>query len=125
MENYNLEGKIADQENNAFKVQNEAVQKAKENIANRKLEEETKRVEERLAQADRTENEALRGLRMARKKEDAQKTYLTAISKAKSEFEADGDYRKYDKAVDAAEDARDKAIAEGKRSVYGDDYWRY
>lgn len=125
MADFNLEAAMQNQENNAGKVQNEAVAKAKENMAQRKLEEEARKVENRLAQAERTENDALKQLRFARKKEDAQKTYLAAISKAKAEFESSGDYRTYDKAVETAEEARDKAITDGKRAIYGDDYWRY
>lgn len=125
MADFNLEAKMQEQESNAGKVQNEAVSKAKENMAQRKLEQEARKVEDRLVQAERTENDALKQLRFARKKEDAQKAYLTAISNAKAEFESTGDYRKYDKAVEDAEIARDKAINDGKRAIYGDDYWRY
>lgn len=125
MENFNLEAAMQNQEANAGKVQNEAVAKAKENIANRKLEEETRKVENRLAQAERTETDALKQLRLARKKEDAQKVYLAAISKAKAEFESSGDYRAYDKAVETAEETRDKAVSEAKRAIYGEDAWRY
>lgn len=125
MADFNVEAAMQNQENNEGKVQNEAVAKAKENIANRKLEEETRKVENRLAQAERTETDALKQLRLARKKEDAQKTYLTAVSKAKAEFESSGDYRAYDKAVETAEETRDKAVSEAKRAIYGEDAWRY
>lgn len=125
MADFNVEAAMQNQENNEGKVQNEAVAKAKENIANRKLEEETRKVESRLAQAERTETDALKQLRLARKKEDAQKVYLAAVSKAKAEFESSGDYRAYDKAVETAEETRDKAVSEAKRAIYGEDAWRY
>lgn len=125
MADFNVEAAMQNQENNEGKVQNEAVAKAKENIANRKLEEETRKVECRLADAERIETDALKKLRLARKKEEAQKTYLGAVSKAKAEFENSGDYRMYDKAVETAEETRDRAVNEAKRAIYGEDAWRY
>lgn len=122
---FNLEAKLQEQEANQGKVATNAVEKAKENIAQRKLEQEAREVERRLSQAENTETEALKSLRFARKKEEAQKAYLTAISNAKTAFEASGDYQTYDKAVDAAEEARDKAIGDAKRNIYGNDAWRY
>ena len=125
MADFNLEAKLQEQEASQGKVASDAVTKAKENIAQKKLEQEAREVERRLSQAEDTETEALKSLRFARKKEEAQKVYLTTISKAKADFEASGDYRAYDKAVDSAEETRDKAIAEAKRSIYGNDAWRY
>lgn len=125
MADFNLEAKLQEQEASQGKVASDAVTKAKENIAQKKLEQEAREVERRLSQAEDTETEALKSLRFARKKEEAQKVYLTTISKAKADFEASGDYRAYDKAVDSAEETRDKAISEAKRSIYGNDAWRY
>lgn len=125
MEQYNLEAKMQENENNDGKIGTDAVAKAKENIAARKLEQEAKEVERRLASAETTEDRALKELRMARKKEDAQKAYLTAVSAAKSKFESDGNYRAYDEAIEKAEEARDKAICDAKRAIYGADSWRY
>lgn len=125
MADYNVENAMSEQEQNAGRVAATAVEKAKENMASKKLEQEAKEVERRLSQAEETETRALKELRMARKKEDAQKTYLTEINKAKTDFESTGDYRAYDKAVEEAVEKRDKAIEKGKREVYGDDYWRY
>lgn len=122
---FNLEAKLQEQEANQGKVASDAVTKAKENIAQRKLEQEAREVERRLSQAENTETEALKSLRLARKKEEAQKKYLTAISAAKTAFEASGDYQTYDKAVETAEDERDKAISDAKRTIYGNDAWRY
>lgn len=122
---FNLDAKMQEQENNQGKVNTSAVDKAKENIAAKKLEQETREVERRLSNAESTENNALKELRMARKKEEAQKAFLTAVSKAKTEFESNGDYRAYDKAVEEAEEKRDKAVSEAKRAIYGEDYWRY
>jgi hypothetical protein len=125
MATFDLDSKIAEQESNDGKVQVSAVEKAKENLAQRKLEQEAREVERRLSSAEDTETRALKALRLARKKEDAQKKYLTAVSEAKAEFETTGDYNKYDKTVDDAETARDKAIDDAKRAIYGNDAWRY
>lgn len=125
MADYNVENAIAEQEKNEGKVTATAVEKAKENMASKKLEQEAREVERRLSQAEETETRALKDLRMARRKEDAQKAYLSEIGKAKAEFESTGDYRAYDKAVEEAVEKRDKAIEKGKREVYGDDYWRH
>lgn len=125
MTDYNVENAMSEQEQNTGKVAATAVEKAKENMASKKLEQEAREVERRLSQAEETETRALKELRMARKKEDAQKTYLTEINKAKTDFESTGDYRAYDKAVEEAVEKRDKAIEKGRREVYGDDYWRY
>lgn len=125
MADYNVENAMSEQEQNEGRVATTAVEKAKENMASKRLEQEAKEVERRLSKAEETETRALKELRMARKKEDAQKTYLTEINKAKTDFESTGDYRAYDKAVEEAVEKRDKAIEKGKREVYGDDYWRY
>lgn len=125
MTEFNLETALQNQETNEGKVQNEAVTKAKENIANLKLQEETRKVEIRLADAERIETDALKRLRLARKKEEAQKVYLTSISKAKIEFESSGDYRAYDKAVSEAEELRETTVRNAKFAIYGEDGWRY
>lgn len=125
MADFNLDAKMQEQENNQGKVNTSAVDKAKENIAAKKLEQETREVERRLSNAESTEDRALKELRMARKKEEAQKAFLNAVSTAKTKFESDGDYRAYDKSVEEAEEKRDKAVSEAKRAIYGEDYWRY
>lgn len=125
MADFNLDAKMQEQENNQGKVNTSAVDKAKENIAAKKLEQETREVERRLSNAESTEDRALKELRMARKKEEAQKAFLTTVSTAKTKFESDGDYRAYDKAVEEAEEKRDKAVSDAKRAIYGEDYWKY
>lgn len=125
MADFNLDAKMQEQENNQGKVNTSAVDKAKENIAAKKLEQETREVERRLSNAESTEDRALKELRMARKEEEAQKAFLTAVSTAKTKFESDGDYRAYDKAVEEAKEKRDKAVSDAKRAIYGEDYWRY
>lgn len=122
---YNVEEAVKNQEQNAQYTGKEAMEKAKANIAERKLAEETRRVENRLNTAERTEGDALKALRMARAKEAAQKQYLTDISAAKAAFEASGDCDAYDKAVDEADKTRSNAISDAKRKIYGDDAWRY
>ena len=125
MGTFNLEEKLANQEANENKVQADAVAKAKENMAQKKLEEEARKVEYRLVDAEQEETKALKALRYDRKKADIQKTYLETISKAKEEFETSGDYAKYDKAVVEADNTRNKTLTEAKKAIYGDDYWRY
>lgn len=125
MADFNLENAIAEQEKNAGKVAATAVEKAKENIAAKKLEEDARQVERRLVDAEKEETKALKELRMQRKREAAQKDYLAAVSSAKSEFETSGDYNAYDKAVEDAREKRDAAINKAAREVYGDEYWRY
>ena len=123
--NYNVENAMKDQEQNQNKVAKDAVQMAKENIAKRKLEEESRKVESRLQEASRQEDRALKELRVNRKKEAAAKKYLEDINAAKTTFESSGDWRKYDADVEKAAEERDKAIENAKREIYGDDYWRY
>lgn len=122
---YNVEEAVKNQEQNEQYTGKEAMEKAKANIAERKLAEETRRVESRLTTAERTENDALKQLRLARAKEAAQKQYLNDVSAAKTAFEASGDCDAYDKATDDAAIARDKSISEAKRKIFGDDAWRY
>ena len=81
-----------------------------------------KSVDEFLSLIDSKENDKLKA---ESDKEEAQKAFLTAVSTAKTNFESDGDYRKYDKAVEEAEEKRDKAVSDAKRAIYGEDYWRY
>lgn len=122
---YNVEEAVKNQEQSAQYTGKEAMEKAKANIAERKLTEETHRVEQRLNSAERTENDALKALRLARAKEAAQKDYLNAVSAAKTAFEASGDCDAYDEATSKAAEARDKAISDAKRKIYGDNAWRY
>ena len=122
---YNVENAMKNQEENQNKVAKDAVQMAKENIAKRKLEEESRKVESRLQEAYRQEDRALKELRVNRKKEAAAKKYLEDINAAKSTFESTGDWRKYDADVEKAAEERDKSIETAKREIYGDDYWRY
>lgn len=122
---YDLENRLKENENEQ-NVSSTAVAEAKKNMAAKKLEKEAKEVERRLSTAENTENSALKELRMARKKEEAQKKYLEAVSAAKTQFESDGNCQAYDKAIDKAEEERDKMISEAKRNIYGlDDYWKY
>lgn len=83
MANFDLDAKMQEQEKNQGKVNTSAVDKAKENIAAKKLEQETREVERRLANAETTEEHALKELRAARKKEEAQKVFLTDVTTAR------------------------------------------
>lgn len=125
MSEFNLETAIANQEANENKVTNEAVAKAKESMAKKKLEDDARKVETRLSESERRETIELKKLRYDRKKADIQKKFLETISAARTEFETTGDCAIYDKKVSDADDARSKALTEAKKSIYGDDYWKY
>lgn len=125
MEKYNVEAAVEKQETSQNYGSQEAMAKAKENIAERKLRQETEEIERRLRNAESKEEDALKALRMARVREAANKQYLTDFNKAKTAFETSGDYNAYDEAVREAERNRDKAVTEGKQKIYGDDAWRY
>lgn len=122
---FDVEAAVTKQQSAQKSGSKEAIEAAKNNIAERKLKEETAKVESRLRNSENKEEDALKGLRFARAKEAAQKEYLKAISSAKTAFEESGDYVAYDEAVEKAEDNRSKAIEKSKRDIYGDDAWRY
>ena len=125
MSEFNLEAAIANQEATENKVTNEAVAKAKESMAKKKLDEDARKVETRLSESERRETMELKKLRYDRKKADIQKKFLEAISKARTEFETTGDCAVYDKTVEEADETRSKELTAAKKSIYGDDYWKY
>lgn len=125
MSEFNLETAIANQEANENKVTNEAVAKAKESMAKKKLEDDARKVETRLSESERRETIELKKLRYDRKKADIQKKFLESISKARTEFETTGDCAVYDKTVEEADETRSKELTAAKKSIYGDDYWKY
>ena len=125
MGNFNVEDAVKNQEKEQSYGSQEAMAKAKENLAEQKLRRETAEIERRLSQSKSNTEDAVKALRMARKKEAAQKAYLEALNKAESDFEATGNYKAYDDASQKARDERDKTVAEGKREIYGEDAWKY
>lgn len=125
MGNFDVENAVKNQEKEQNYGSQEAMAKAKENLAEQKLRRETAEIERRLSQSKSNTEDAVKDLRMARIKEKAQKAYLEALNKAESDFEASGNYKAYDEASRKAYDEREKAVAEGKREIYGEDAWRH
>ena len=125
MGNFDVETAVKNQEKEQTYGSQEAMAKAKENLAEQKLRRETAEIERRLSQSKSNTEDAVKDLRMARIKEKAQKAYLEALNKAESDFEATGNYKAYDDASRKAYDEREKAVAEGKREIYGEDAWRH
>jgi len=125
MGNFNVEDAVKNQEKEQNYGSQEAMAKAKENLAEQKLRKETAEIERRLSQSKSSTEDAVKALRMARVREKAQKAYLESLNKADADFEATGNYKAYDEASRKAIEERDKAIAEGKREIYGEDSWRY
>lgn len=123
--NYDFEQEIKNQEENAGKVQNEAVVKAKEQMQQKKLQRDADEVQRRLEKSERQQEEAVKAARFASKKKNILKKYSEELNAAKTEFEQTGDYRAYDKKMDEIMDTKDKAIEKAKTEVYGDDAWRY
>lgn len=124
-EEYCIEGAIKEQEQKQNVGSAAAVEAAKANIEKQKLDRETREVESRLKSADRDQEMALKSLRMARKKETAEKQYLTDLNTLKSEFEKTGDWKKYDEAKEKARKDYNDAISKAADEIYGDEAWRY
>lgn len=125
MGNYNVEDAVKQQEQEQTYGSQEAMAKAKENLAEQKLRKETQEIEYRLSRSKSNTEDAVKALRLARVKEKAQKAYLEALNKANEDFEASGNYKAYDEASEKAREDRDNAISKGKREIYGEDSWRY
>lgn len=125
MGNFNVEDAVKQQEKEQTFGSQEAMAKAKENLAEQKLRKETAEIEHRLSRSKSNTEDAVKALRIARVKEKAQKAYLEALNEANEAFEASGNYKAYDEATEKAREDRDNAISKGKREIYGDDAWRY
>lgn len=125
MGNFNVEDAVKNQEKEQSYGSQEAMAKAKENIAEQQLRRETAEIERRLSQSKSNTEDAVKELRMARKKEQAQKNYLEALNKADEDFAATGNYKAYDEATEKAREDRDNAISKSKREIYGEDAWRH
>lgn len=125
MEKFNVEDAVKNQEKEQNFGSQEAMAKAKENLAEQKLRKETAEIERRLSQSKSSTEDAVKALRMARVREKAQKAYLEALNKADADFDATGNYKAYDDASCKAREERDKTITDGKHEIYGEDAWRY
>lgn len=119
-----FEDDMAAQEAGDGKVEAAAVTRAKEKMAQEKLENDAYEVQRRLENAERKEASAIKEGRYASKKKNILKTYSEKLKAAKAAFEASGDYKTYDKTINELENEKSKAIESAKEEVYGDDAWR-
>lgn len=118
---YNFDDAIANEEKTT--VQAAAVTRAKQKMEEEQLERDAREVQRRLQNAEANVREAERAGRYASKRKNILKKYSEALMEAKTTFEQDGDWKKYDKTLASIRDEKDKAIREAKEAVYGDDAW--
>ena len=121
--NYDFEANIAKEEET--KVQNEAVTRAKQKMAEEQLERDTRQVQRRLEDAENQTKQAEREGRFDSKKKNILKKYSEGLQAAKTQFEADGDWKKYDDTAKKLVNEKEENLEKAKREVYGDDAWRY
>lgn len=115
---------MEEQEKNAGKVASEAVVKAKEKMAEQKLEEDARQVQRRLQQSDRDIDEAAKQGRYASKKKNILKNYSEKLQEARAKFEESGDWKAYDEAMNKLESEKREAINKAKSDIFGDEAWR-
>lgn len=123
--NFDFEAAEKAQEENANKVQADAVTQAKENMAKRKAEEEARQAERCLTDAEDKTNAAVKDARFASKKRNILKKYTEDLNAAKEEFEKTGDTKKWKEVSKKLAEEKDTAITNAKKDVYGDDYRWY
>lgn len=123
--NFDFEAAEKAQEENANKVQADAVTQAKENMAKRKAEEEARQAERCLTDAEDKTNAAVKDARFASKKRNILKKYTEDLNAAKEEFEKTGDTKKWKEVSKKLAEEKDTAIINAKKDVYGDDYRWY
>lgn len=123
--NFNFEAAEKAQEENANKVQANAVTQAKENMAKRKAEEEARQAERCLTDAEDKTNAAVKDARFASKKRNILKKYTEDLQTAKEEFEKTGDTKKWKEISTKLAEEKDTAITNAKKDVYGDEYRWY
>lgn len=121
--NYDFDAAINSEE--STKVQNAAVTRAKQKMEEEQLEREARQVQNRLQSAERDTKEAERAGRYASKKKNILKTFSEGLQEAKTKFEEDGDWKKYDETVNKLKSEKEKSIEKAKKDVYGDEAWRY
>ena len=121
VKNYDFDANIAKEEET--KVQNEAVTRAKQKMAEEQLERDARQVQSRLESAERNTRAAEREGRYASKKKNILKKYSEGLQAAKTQFEADGDWKKYDETADKLANEKRESIQKAKEEVYGDDAW--
>ena len=123
--NFDFEAAEKEQAENANKVQADAVTQAKENIAKRKAEEDARKAERCLTDAENKTNAAVKDARFASKKRNILKKYTEDLQAAKEEFEKTGDTKKWNEVSSKLAEEKDTAITNAKKDVYGDEYRWY
>lgn len=123
--NFDFEAAEKAQEENANKVQANAVTQAKENMAKRKADEEARQAERCLTDAENKTNTAVKEARFASKKRNILKKYTEDLQTAKEEFEKTGDTKKWKEVSTKLAEEKDTAITNAKKDVYGDEYRWY
>ncbi len=118
---YNFD--VAIEKNEETTVQNAAVVKAKQKMAEEQLERDARMVQSRLEMAERNTRTAEREGRYASKKKNILKKYSEGLQEVKAQFEADGDWKKYDEASNKLLSDRRDAIQKAKEEVYGEEAW--
>lgn len=121
---YDFESGMSTQETNDGRVNNEAVVRAKENLAKKQLEQDAYEVERRLKSSSIEQKNAEQAGRYASKKKNILKTFSEGIATATERFEASGDWKEYDKKLDELKNNKEKNITEAKKEIYGEDHWR-
>lgn len=115
---------MEEQEKNTGKVTSEAVVKAKEKMAEQKLEEDARQVQRRLQQSDRDIDEATKQGRYASKKKNILKNYSEKLQEARAKFEESGNWKAYDEAMSKLDAEKREAIDKAKHDIFGDESWR-
>lgn len=115
---------MEEQEKNTGKVTSEAVVKAKEKMAEQKLEEDARQVQRRLQQSDRDIDEATKQGRYASKKKNILKNYSEKLQEARAKFEESGNWKAYDEAMSKLDAEKREAIDKAKHDIFGDEAWR-
>lgn len=115
---------MEEQEKNTGKVTSEAVVKAKEKMAEQKLEEDARQVQRRLQQSDRDIDEATKQGRYASKKKNILKNYSEKLQEARAKFEESGNWKAYDEAMSKLDAEKREAIDKARNDIFGDEAWR-
>lgn len=115
---------MEEQEKNTGKVTSEAVVKAKEKMAEQKLEEDARQVQHRLQQSDRDIDEATKQGRYASKKKNILKNYSEKLQEARAKFEESGNWKAYDEAMSKLDAEKREAIDKARNDIFGDEAWR-
>ena len=124
MDEFNFEAEETKQESENI-MPNEAIVAAQENIAKAKLEEETRKIQACLMQAEKNTSESVKVAREASKKRNILKEYSEGIAKALTILKTDGDVKKYKQTFKDLETTKARKISEMLVDIWGDESWRH